>query len=133
LIAAGLSPLRPEQAAMKAGRILIAEIDRLAEDGVDFSFETTLSGLAHAVRIRRYKAIGYRIEINYLALTSKRLALRRIAARVKQGGHDIPRLDVFRRFDRSWLNFVEVYRRMADRWAVYDNSGREPRLLEHGP
>ncbi len=45
LIAAGLSPLKPELAALRAGRLVLREIDRLAAERVDFAFETTLSGL----------------------------------------------------------------------------------------
>jgi predicted ABC-type ATPase len=68
-----------------------------------------------------------------LRLASPRLALRRIAARVKRGGHDVPEADVLRRFDRSWRNFRNVYCKLADRWEVYDSSGAMPKLLELGP
>jgi hypothetical protein len=54
-------------------------------------------GLVHLGRLKRWKAAGYRIEIVYLRLLSPRLALRRIAARVKQGDHNVPRADVLRR------------------------------------
>jgi len=81
-------------------------------------------------RLKRWKAAGYRIEIVYLRLRSPRLALRRIAARVRQGGHNVPQADVLRRFDRSWRNFQESYRLLADAWSVYDNSGSNPRLVE---
>ncbi len=76
------------------------------------------------------KQVGYRIEIVYLKLQSSGLALRRIATRVREGGHDVPRPDVIRRFSRGWTNFTQIYRSLADVWTVYDNSGREPRLLE---
>lgn len=75
---------------------------------------------------------GYLVEIVYLRLRSSRLALRRIAARVRQGGHDVQRRDVVRRFSRSWENFEKIYRPLADSWAVYDNSGRRPQLVERG-
>lgn len=130
LLASGLSPLKPELAAVKAGRLVLAEVDQLAASRVDFAFETTLSGLGYARRIRAWKKAGYRIEIVYLKLQSSRLALRRIAARVREGGHNVPRSDVVRRFARGWNNFRCVYRPLADVWTVYDNSGREPRLLE---
>jgi predicted ABC-type ATPase len=130
LIAGGLSPLKPERAAIAAARIVVREIDRLAAERADFAFETTLSGLAHVSRLRAWKHVGYRIEIVYLRLRSVRLAERRVAARVKQGGHDVPRRDLIRRFSRSWDNFDRVYRPLADSWVVYDNSGRTPRLLE---
>jgi len=130
LIASGLSPLRPELAAIAAGRLFLKELDRLARARLDFAFESTLSGLTYLGRLKRWKAAGYRIEIVYLRLRSARLALRRIAARVRQGGHDVPRADVLRRFDRSWLNFEKRYKLLADTWSVYDSSGKTPRLLE---
>jgi predicted ABC-type ATPase len=133
LIASGLSALKPEVAALSAGRVFLAEIVRLAESGSDFSFETTLSGQTYARLISGWKRRGYRIEIVYLRIDSPRLALRRIAARVKQGGHRVRREDVLRRFERSWSNFNRVYRLLADVWVVYDNSGPLPILLDHGP
>jgi predicted ABC-type ATPase len=114
LIATGLSPLKPELAAAR----------------MDFAFESTLSGTTYVGRLRRWKAAGYRIEIVFLKLHSVQLALRRIAARVRQGGHDVPRDDVERRFDRGWANFQSVYRPVSDAWTVYDNSGDAPQLLE---
>jgi predicted ABC-type ATPase len=133
LIASGLSPLKPELAAIAAARIVLREIDRLAATRTDFAFETTLSGLTHVSRLRALKRSGYRIEIIYLRLPSARLAVSRVAARVRQGGHDVPKRDVMRRFSRSWQNFHRIYRLLADRWAVYDNSGDAPRLLERSP
>jgi len=133
LIASGLSPLKPEVAAVAAARTVLREIDRLAGERMDFALETTFSGLTYVRRVQSWKRAGYRIEIVYLRLRSAQLALRRIAARVRQGGHDVPRVDVLRRFRRGWENFQRIYRPLADSWAVYDNSGRAPRLLENGP
>ncbi len=133
LIAGGLSPLRPELAALSGGRLFLAELDRHARARADFAFETTLSGLIYLRRLKRWKAAGYRLEIIFLRLPSPQLALRRIAARVRQGGHHVPRADVLRRFARGWINFQNYYRSLADHWEVYDNSPRTPRLLETGP
>ncbi|MFZ1100175.1 MAG: zeta toxin family protein [Steroidobacteraceae bacterium] len=120
LIAQGLAPLAPRLAALAAAH-------------VDFAFESTLSGVSYAGRLAAWKEQGYRIEVVYLRLKSPQLALRRIAARVRQGGHDVPRTDVFRRFERGWEHFVHTYRPLADEWAVYDNSGESPQLLERWP
>ena len=133
LIAAGLSPLKPELAALAAGRLLLSELDRLAAARADFAFESTLSGLTYAKRMREWKAAGYRIEIVFLRLASVRLALRRIADRVRQGGRTVPAADVRRRFHRGWKNFETTYCALAAAWAVYDNSAEEPRLVEEGP
>ena len=133
LIAAGLSPLQPELAALAGGRLLLTELDRLALARVDFAFESTLSGLGYVGRLKKWKAAGYRIEMIFLRLHSPQLALRRIAVRVKQGGHPVPRAAVLRRFVRGWRNFAASYKPLADAWAVYDNSGDQPQLLETRP
>ena len=130
LIAGGLSPLRPELANVAAGRLFLGELERLAETHASFAFETTLSGLTHVARLKRWKADGYRIEIVFLRLPSPQLAVRRVAARVRQGGHNVPRADILRRFGRGWTNFQRIYRPLADAWAVYDNSGNTARLEE---
>lgn len=130
LIASGLSPLRPELAAFASARMLLRELDRLAADRIDFAFETTLSGLSYVRRLQTWKQAGYRVEIAYLWLGTTQVALRRIASRVRQGGHGVPRVDVVRRFSRSWENFQKVYRGLADNWAVYDNSEEKPRPLD---
>src|ERR1035441_7438585 len=51
LLAAGLSPLRPESAVLAAGRWFLMELDRLAKARLDFAFESTLSGLACVGRL----------------------------------------------------------------------------------
>jgi len=130
LIAAGLAPLDPSLAAITAGRLFLQEVNRLSLARVDFAFESTLSGLSCARHLSKWKDQGYRIRIAFLQLRSPRLALRRIAARVRQGGHNVPRSDVLRRFARGWDYFVRIYRPLADEWAVYDNSSESPKLLE---
>jgi predicted ABC-type ATPase len=133
LIAAGLSPLAPQHAAIAAARVMLAEIDRLSTERLDFAFESTLSGQTYARRLQRLRDSGYDIEIIFLRIASPRLALQRISGRVRQGGHPVPKADVLRRFVRGWDNFQKVYRPLAHVWSVYDNSDNKPRLLERGP
>ena len=133
LLAAGLSPLKPDLAAFNAGRLYLAELNRLAKARQDFAFESTLSGLTYVRHIRRWKSLGYRIEIVFLRLASVKLAIQRISVRVKQGGHNVPPADVRRRFDRGWKIFEGAYKALADSWQIYDNSGGRPHLLEVKP
>lgn len=53
LIAGGLSPLRPELAARRAGRLVLSELDRLAKAREDFAFESTLSGRTYLRLLNR--------------------------------------------------------------------------------
>ncbi len=130
VIASGLSPFDPQRVALAAGRIFLAELDRLARARESFAFESTLSGMGHLVRLRRLKAEGYWIEIVFLRLDAPSLALRRVAGRVRQGGHAVPHSDILRRYERAWENFDQRYRLEADAWTVYDNSGEAPILFK---
>ncbi len=72
LIAFGLSPLKPELARLEAGKLFLCELDRLAKARVDFGFESTLSGLSYARRLRQLKKfrISHRIDFSSIGITS---------------------------------------------------------------
>jgi predicted ABC-type ATPase len=107
---------------MRAGRLMVEEINLLMKRGVDFGFETTLSGRSHLNLIRRLKKRGYEVHFFYLWLPSVDLALFRVRDRVALGGHDVPETVVRRRFERSIANFFVLYRPFADSWILFDNS-----------
>ena len=132
LIAAGLSPFAPEAAAIKAGRLMLEEIAACAGRRQSFAFETTLAGLGYLRHIRAWKASGYHVGLFFLALPSVDLAIARVAERVRQGGHDIPEDVIRRRFEAGRRNFEHQYRAAVDAWALYDNAGEEPVLIEWG-
>ena len=129
-IAKGLSPLKPESSSIEAGRILFRKIDQFRKTSLTFSFETTLSGTGHVGRIKKLKEDGFRIVIYYLKLSSPELAIARVRNRVLEGGHNIPEVDIRRRFERSWDNFTSLYRDLADDWIVFDNSEDLTRIIE---
>jgi predicted ABC-type ATPase len=133
LIAAGLSPLKPELARISAARLVLAEMARLTRERRSFAFESTLSGVGYVSRIHQWKKAGYRVEMVFLRLSSVELALRRVADRVRQGGHAVPAAEVKRRFVRGWANFCNRYCPLADSWAVYDNSGETFCLIDEKP
>ncbi|TCP15042.1 AAA family ATPase [Simplicispira metamorpha] len=129
LIAAGLAPFAPESAALPAARLMLAELERHFQTGQSFAFETTLSGRAYLRHIARWRAAGYRVELIFLRLASAQEALARVAQRVKQGGHHIPEAVIRRRFAAGLDNLSRHYAPAVDAWALYDNSGEEPILL----
>ncbi len=130
LIAAGLAPFAPETAAVQAGRLMLAELERHFLAGQSFAFETTLSGRGYLRHIKRWQVAGYRVELIFLRLTSADEAVARVAQRVKQGGHDIPEAVIRRRFDAGLENLTRFYAPAVDIWALYDNSGDLPQLLD---
>lgn len=49
----------------------------------------------------------------------------RIKVRVLNGGHNIPKEDIVRRFYRSKENFCKLYKDMADEWNMFYNGTSE--------
>jgi predicted ABC-type ATPase len=132
LIAAGLSPFDVGAAAVRAGRLMLAEIDRCLAAGESFAFESTLAGRSYSQAIPRWQAAGYQVHLIFLRLRSVRLAIARVKARVAAGGHHVPAATVRRRFHQGWINFQGLYRPLVDHWELYDNSESRPVLEEAG-
>jgi predicted ABC-type ATPase len=132
LIAAGLSPFQPEVASIRAGRLMLEEIDRNAAAGRSFAFETTLAGRTYAHRIPRWRAVGFSVKLVFLSLATVEDAIARVALRVRQGGHHIPEEVIRRRFASGMRNFLQIYRHQVDYWQWIDNSGTVWRLIEEG-
>jgi len=132
LIAAGLSPFRPEVAAVRAGRIMLEEISARFGRRQSFAFETTLAGLGYVRMIHRWRVAGYHVKLLFLSLPNPEMAMMRVAARVSQGGHAVSEDVIRRRFDSGWRNFHARYKGAVDSWVLYDNSGDQPTIIEAG-
>ena len=132
LIAAGLSPFAPEQAAIRAGRLMLQELSQSSTKGESFALETTLAGLTYLQHIRRWKSLDYHVSLFFLALPTAEAAIARVAERVRQGGHSIPEAVIRRRFKAGLQNFLEHYQFAVDAWVHYDNSGDRLRILNWG-
>jgi predicted ABC-type ATPase len=72
------------------------------------------------------------VKLLYLGLAKPELALARVAARVAQGGHNVPEHIIRRRQDLGWRNCQQKFKLLVDAWAHYDNSGEHPMLVERG-
>jgi predicted ABC-type ATPase len=130
LIAAGISPFEPGLAGIRAGRLMIEEIARHTALGQSFAFETTLAGRGYLRWIRQWQAGGYKVKLIFLKLGNPEEAIARVAERVRQGGHNVPERVIRRRFEAGLQNFMSAYAPLVNSWALYDNSGTEPVLLD---
>ena len=131
-IAAGLAAFAPETAAIRAGRLMLEEIDICARRGESFAFETTLSGLTYLRHIAAWRAQGCRVSLMFLSLPNAETAIERVASRVRQGGHHVPEDVIRRRFAAGLKNFQQQYKGAVDDWVLYDNTDPEPVALEWG-
>lgn len=121
-IARGLTGRANNNAAYLAGRIMLERMESLVTQKISFGLESTLSGKTLAASLQRYQRLGYRVEVVYITLESQDLSQFRVAQRAHLGGHNIPLVDIQRRFLKSHRNFWTSYRCFADTWKVYDNS-----------
>ncbi len=126
LIAAGLSPLAPEQALAAASRLFLREIEYCIAEGRDFAFETTLAGRAYLPKIRRLRAGGWRVRLIYLALPNAEMSHMRVAERVAHGGHNSPSADIARRFPRSLQNLFNEFAEAVDGCECFLNLDSAP-------
>ena len=130
LIAAGIAPFAPETAALRAGRLMLTELERHFSKRQSFAFETTLSGRAYAQAIRSWQTAGYKVELIFLRLHDAEEAIARVRQRVLQGGNHIPDEVVRRRFEQGLKYLAQIYQPLVNAWAVYDNSGEAPLLID---
>lgn len=132
-IATGLSAFEPESVALEAGRVMLARLHELAQQGESFAFETTLAARSYAPWIKRSRSGGYEVHLVFVSLHSPDLAVERVTERVRRGGHGIPPGEIRRRYQRGIANLFRLYIPIVDTWVIYDNSVSErPSLVASG-
>ena len=131
-IAAGLAAFAPETAAIRAGRLMLEEIELCVRRGESFAFETTLSGSTYLRNIAAWRDQGYQVSLIFLSLPNVETAIERVGSRVRQGGHNVPESVIRRRFDAGLRNFRQHYKGAVDDWILYDNTEADPVMIDWG-
>ncbi|MEK7298418.1 MAG: zeta toxin family protein [Candidatus Margulisiibacteriota bacterium] len=114
-----------------AGREFLRQLKEKNPLRKTFAIESTLSGLTLKKHILKAKQIGYKIHLLYLFLDSENMNVVRVHTRVLQGGHNIPEIDIRRRYRTSRQRFWAVYRPLCDFWQLYFNAD-SPDLIAMG-
>jgi predicted ABC-type ATPase len=131
-IAESLAVRPPSARNSAAGRLAIRRIQTLFREWRNFAVETTLAGRRYPQLLVRAKSEGWSTGIAYVGLATPHLAIERVRERVNRGGHDVPPLDVRRRYERSLINLVRITK-FVDRLVILDNSSADTpmrRVLE---
>lgn len=121
-IAKGLSPFNPESVAIEAGRLMLLRIDELLKANVSFSIETTLSTKSYQKLVHRAQQQGYQVKLIFFWLDSPETAIRRVAQRVREGGHNIPQDVIVRRYHAGINNLFNLYTQQVDYWLLINNT-----------
>lgn len=93
-----------------------------------FAIETTLTGRRELNLMSAAMRTGYKVNLIYICLRDVQHSMARVRERVARGGHDVPLVDLLRRFNRSVGNVPEAMA-LSDRIILVDNSGKHPRLV----
>lgn len=121
-IARGLSPFAPDEVAIQAGRLMLQRIEELLPQKVDFAIETTLATRSYVHLVHQAQALGYKVHLIFFCLENEEQAIERVAQRVSNGGHNIPKTDIRRRFKRGIYNLLNLYMPICDSVHVYNNA-----------
>lgn len=104
----------------------------LREDAVknkrDFTFETVLSSPRNVELLKKAKSVGYRIEVVFVLTSDPQINISRVAQRVKNGGHDVPKDKIISRYHKS-LDNISAMLKIADIVWVVDNSTEKAELI----
>ncbi len=131
-IAKGISPLNPERAGLRAGRLMLHRIKELIGQGESFAFETTLATRSYIRLVEQAQVNGYEVILLFLTLESVALANQRVDIRVKEGGHNIPKEVIKRRFQNGLANLFKLYMSRVDKWILVDNSTENFEFIAEG-
>lgn len=121
---AAVPTLTPEEANAFAWRHGKERLEAAIAGRTDFNFETTLGGETITKILIEAAAHGALLNVWYAGLSSVDLHLKRVAARVKKGGHPIPESDIRRRWIGSHLNLIKLLPHIAN-LRVFDNSAEK--------
>jgi predicted ABC-type ATPase len=112
---------------------MLTRLRELAAQRREFAFETTLASRTFAPWIAELTAAGYECHLVFVWLRSPEMAIKRVGARVRRGGHFVPDDVVRRRYARGIANFVNLYLPLATRWRALDNSDADgPSPIAYG-
>ncbi|MBX3511855.1 MAG: zeta toxin family protein [Hyphomonadaceae bacterium] len=115
---------------LRAGRVMLAQIDDAIRQGREIMFETTLTTIGYAQKIPRWQQEGYHVSLIYLRLPSVEDSIARVRRRVQAGGHDVPEETILRRFSKS-LEYLEArYKPIVDEWYIWNSLEGDFQLVE---
>jgi predicted ABC-type ATPase len=92
------------------------------ESGVSFTFETVMSHPGKLEQFRAASAAGFRTYLYFVCTRDPRINQERVKARVRDGGHSVPKEKIAERYKRSMELLPEAVR-LVNRAFLFDNSG----------
>jgi predicted ABC-type ATPase len=114
----GLGQTEANAAAWEQGRRLL---QRAIDEGLDFTFETTLGGNTMPALLAEAATRGIEVRLFFVGLDSAEAHIERVRQRVRAGGHDIPEDAIRRRYRHSRINLIKLLPALTE-LRMYDNT-----------
>lgn len=121
ILAKQIFPQSPERHSYDAAIIAAQMRNKLLLDGNTFCFETVFSHPSKIDFVAQAKTLGYEIIFVYIHLENTALNQARVAQRVAEGGHNVPKEKVISRIPRV-QKLVRQTLPLCNRVYVLDNS-----------
>jgi len=121
-IAATLAPGQVDKVKVQAGRHFFNQMKNLIAKGQNLIVESTLSGVGFERIVHRLRKANYTITISFIYLETPEICIKRVKERVLKGGHQVPDVDIKRRFYRSKQNFWHIYKNQVNYWHLFYNA-----------
>lgn len=131
-IAKGISPFHPEEVAIQAGKLMLERINVLVEGEKSFAIETTLSTKSYKLLVDKAHQKGFKVQLVFFWLPNPIQAVERVSVRVREGGHDIPRDVILRRYSTGIYNLFNIYMNIVDSWIVVENFNTPRTVIADG-
>ena len=120
-IAKSYDPKDISKYKVKAGKEFFRQLQINLDGQNSFMIESTLSGKYLKDVIIKAKEKKFKVVLLYLFLETENENISRVKNRVLNGGHDVPKEDIKRRYYRSRELFWNTYKDMADKWVLFFN------------
>jgi len=121
--------INPDDIAREIGDPSYMLVQKIADQRRDariearrsFSFETVMSHPSKIDVLVRAKAAGFFVQVYFVGTDDPQTNVERVALRVAQGGHDVPKDRIVARWKRT-MELLQHAMAAADQTLVFDNS-----------
>lgn len=120
-IAKEIAPEAINSVPISAGKEYFRRLSKFFNEEKSFAVESTLSGNNIIRIIKQARKQNYKIILVYSFLQNCIDCIERVKFRVQNGGHNVPEVDIIRRYYKSITNFWDEYRFVVDEWSIFYN------------
>ncbi len=128
-IAKEYDPQDIQKYKITAGKVFFQRVNERLSKSDSFILETTLSGKYLEKVIRKAQKADFFVSLIYLYLDNSVENILRVKNRVLAGGHNVPEIDIIRRYKRSKNLFLSLYKDLVDEWSLFYNGDDKFELI----